>query len=176
MLLRGEITCLREYENKSFWGFLLRCRDAATLVTSRWHELDLSWCRHSLEEKLLNENDFNKLEKQINQERQRVKNNIYEYWYYIILECKTKQEIKVHESAILRLQLELNDIQNKAKLQDSSNREIEGDLVNEVLMFVMFGDDDDDANLLAIRKREVILIIRDSEFQIKLTEDEIAEK
>ncbi|CAG8830139.1 44854_t:CDS:2, partial [Gigaspora margarita] len=31
------------------------------------------------------------------------------------------------------------------------------------------------ANLLAIRKREVILITRDSEFQIKLTEDEIAE-
>ncbi|CAG8847568.1 17179_t:CDS:2, partial [Gigaspora margarita] len=56
----------------------------------------------------------------INQERQCVKNNIEEYWYYIILECNT-----VHESAILRLQLELTEIQKKAKLQDLSNREIE---------------------------------------------------
>ncbi|KAF0336925.1 hypothetical protein F8M41_016581 [Gigaspora margarita] len=120
------ISYLNEYKNKSFWG----------------HDLDLSWSRHFLEEakKLLNENDFNKLEEQINQEWQRFKNNIEEYWYYIISECNTKQEIEVDESAIVRLQLELTEIQKKAKLQDSSNREIEEDLVNEGLMF----DDDDD--------------------------------
>ncbi|CAG8652176.1 69_t:CDS:1, partial [Diversispora eburnea] len=63
------LTSYLKRDKKSFWGFLRHCRDALVAtkpVTSRWHDLDTSWCRRFLEEaeKLLNENDFNKLEKQ----------------------------------------------------------------------------------------------------------------
>ncbi|CAG8746062.1 7105_t:CDS:2, partial [Cetraspora pellucida] len=37
---------LTKYQNKSFWGFLLRCRDAVvatTSPTSRWEDLDHTW-------------------------------------------------------------------------------------------------------------------------------------
>ncbi|CAG8697175.1 24922_t:CDS:2 [Dentiscutata erythropus] len=44
---------LSQYENKSFWGFLLCCRDTIVTTastTSRRQDLDTSWCNHFLAE------------------------------------------------------------------------------------------------------------------------------
>ncbi|CAG8660880.1 7973_t:CDS:1, partial [Diversispora eburnea] len=54
-------TYLTRSRDKSFWGFLHRCRDtivATTSATSFWRDLNNSWCERFLEEakKILNSN------------------------------------------------------------------------------------------------------------------------
>ncbi|CAG8588072.1 1863_t:CDS:2, partial [Diversispora eburnea] len=132
---------LSQYENKSFWGFLLCCRDAIVTTastTSRRQDLDTSWCNHFLAEakELLNPNDFNNLKNQVALERKR--NNIEDYWINVIEEVKVKEDILVREAEEARIQGELSrlrhklsEIQEKAKMQNSSNREMGEDSVNE---------------------------------------------
>ncbi|CAG8594813.1 10679_t:CDS:2 [Diversispora eburnea] len=88
---------LKEYKNKSFWGFLLLTRDAivpTTPLTSRWYDLDKTWCDRFLSEaRKLGED----LKEKVNRERQR--NNLEEYWNDIINECKI--EFKKRELQLL---------------------------------------------------------------------------
>jgi hypothetical protein len=61
---------LKQYINKSFWGFLCCCRDvivATASSTSDWSDLDTSWYHHFLAEanELLSPNEYSILENQV---------------------------------------------------------------------------------------------------------------
>ncbi|CAJ0841693.1 13991_t:CDS:2 [Entrophospora sp. SA101] len=74
----------------------------------------------------------------VNQERVRYAKNFEEYWTDAINECKIKEDILVYEAEEARIQDELSrlrhklsEIQEKVKMQNSSNREMDEDSVNE---------------------------------------------
>ncbi|CAJ0844574.1 10457_t:CDS:2 [Entrophospora sp. SA101] len=77
-------------------------------------------------------------EESVNQERVRYAKNFEEYWTDAINECKIKEDILVYEAEEARIQDELSrlrhklsEIQEKVKMQNSSNREMDEDSVNE---------------------------------------------
>ncbi|CAG8519976.1 3422_t:CDS:2 [Diversispora eburnea] len=116
---------LTRSRDKSFWSFLLYCRDAivaTTSPTSRWYDLDNFWYKCFLVEakELLNQNDFNNLEKQVSEDRKCY--NFEDYWNDVIDACKIKQKILAYEKEKERIQLEhlhkLNEIDKKIEMEN----------------------------------------------------------
>ncbi|CAG8690913.1 18219_t:CDS:2, partial [Acaulospora morrowiae] len=102
---------LTQSKNKSFWGFLLRCRDAiiaTTLADSRWKDLDDKWATNFITEArtLVTYKRMTITNEQINSERQRY--NFEDYWNNVISERRIKEDILVREAEEARIQGELS--------------------------------------------------------------------
>ncbi|CAJ0650213.1 16694_t:CDS:2 [Entrophospora sp. SA101] len=104
-------------------------------VTSRWKDLDNAWSNKFITGAGKLGED---LSRKVNQERVRYAKNFEEYWTDAINECKIKEDILVYEAEEARIQDELSrlrhklsEIQEKVKMQNSSNREMDEDSVNE---------------------------------------------
>ncbi|CAG8773750.1 23950_t:CDS:2, partial [Dentiscutata erythropus] len=126
---------LTRSRDKSFWGFLHRCRDTivtTTSATSRRQDLEATWVSNFLlETRKLGED----LEEMVSEDRKRY--DFEDYWNDVINECKIRRDIserKVEKERILRDLSKINDeikmkedeltrILNKRKihLKDSSN-------------------------------------------------------
>ncbi|CAG8432886.1 4715_t:CDS:2 [Diversispora eburnea] len=82
------ITYLTRSRNKSFLGFLRRCRDvivATTSATSRWVDLDHTWAVRFISEAGKLGDD---LEEKVGSERERRAKKLEDYWNEVIYECK----------------------------------------------------------------------------------------
>ncbi|CAG8743645.1 20270_t:CDS:2, partial [Racocetra persica] len=115
---------LTRSRDKSFWGFLHRCRDTivtTTSATSLGRDLDKSWCDHFLAEvkERFNQNDFNNIEKQVSEDRKRY--NFEDYWNDVVNECKL---IKMKED-------ELTRILNKRKIHPKDSSNLDEDLITQ---------------------------------------------
>ncbi|CAG8473150.1 3692_t:CDS:2 [Diversispora eburnea] len=88
------ISYLTRSRDKSFWSFLLRCRDTilvTTSATSRKQDLEGTWISNFLLEARKLGEDLEEM----------------------------KQEIEAHKSALLRLQLELSEINKKVRRENA---------------------------------------------------------
>ncbi|CAG8609756.1 6930_t:CDS:2 [Diversispora eburnea] len=122
---------LKQSGTKSFKYFLRHYRDAIVANTSPlllWRDLNNSLRERFLVEakKILNQNDFDNLEKQVNQEQKRY--NFEYYWNNVLEEVKIKQDILAHEAEEARIQDELShlrhklsEIQENAKIQNNED-------------------------------------------------------
>ncbi|CAJ0769466.1 12255_t:CDS:2 [Entrophospora sp. SA101] len=132
-------TYLNQSGKKSFYYFLRHYRDEIIVmipVTSRWKDLDNAWSNKFI---ITGAGKLGEdLSRKVNQERVRYAKNFEEYWTDAINECKIKEDILVYEAEEARIQDELSrlrhklsEIQEKVKMQNSSNREMDEDSVNE---------------------------------------------
>ncbi|CAJ0746247.1 22664_t:CDS:2, partial [Entrophospora sp. SA101] len=153
-------TYLNQSGKKSFYYFLHHYRDEIIVmipVTSRWKDLDNAWSNKFITGAGKLGEDLRELLGMtrwvtspqflysgalalslVNQERVRYAKNFEEYWTDAINECKIKEDILVYEAEEARIQDELSrlrhklsEIQEKVKMQNSSNREMDEDSVNE---------------------------------------------
>ncbi|CAJ0861410.1 9497_t:CDS:2 [Entrophospora sp. SA101] len=122
-------TYLNQSGKKSFYYFLRHYRDEIIVmipVTSRWKDLDNAWSNKFII------TGAGKLGEDL--KRVRYAKNFEEYWTDAINECKIKEDILVYEAEEARIQDELSrlrhklsEIQEKVKMQNSSNREMDED-------------------------------------------------
>ncbi|CAG8548399.1 13054_t:CDS:2, partial [Dentiscutata heterogama] len=116
-----KLTSYLKRDKKSFWGFLHRCRDTIVTTasaTSRWHDLDTSWCDRFLAEakELLNSNDFNNLKIQVSEDRKRY--NFEDYWNDVVNECKIRRDISERKVEKERILHDLSKINDEIKMKE----------------------------------------------------------
>ncbi|KAF0443894.1 hypothetical protein F8M41_003523 [Gigaspora margarita] len=135
------VAYLRQYKNRSFWGFLLRYQNeivATTLPTSRWEDLNNDWVTNFIREaRKLGED----LEGKVIEDRKRY--NFEDYWSDVINECKIRRDIsecKVEKERILHDLMKINDelkikedeltrILNKRKIHPKDSSNLDEDLM-----------------------------------------------
>ncbi|CAG8594371.1 16518_t:CDS:2 [Cetraspora pellucida] len=111
-----ELTSYLTRHKKSFWGFLLCHRDvivATTPVTSRWPDLDKTWCdRFLAETRKLGED----LKEKVSEDRKRY--NLEDYWNDVVNECKIRRDISERKVEKERILHDLSKINNEIKMKE----------------------------------------------------------
>ncbi|CAG8465645.1 14585_t:CDS:2 [Cetraspora pellucida] len=132
---------LTRSRDKSFWGFLHRCRDTIVTTasaTSRRQDLDDNWATNFIREARKRGEDLNN---KVSEDRKRY--DFEDYWNDVINECKIRRDIserKVEKERILHDLSKINDeikmkedeltrILNKQKIHPKDSSNLDEDLI-----------------------------------------------